>query len=278
MSLNLHSLVSGAIGRVNRPLVVSIMVSVGDAAGPDGSRTPAYATPGSLTASVGAAFTASVPDPTNPTVVDVSAIAQGMLSPGDLLAASDGSNALPAGCTVVSQLSGATGGVGTYQINAGPPSGVLNPCAGVSASNVLWVTDVAAGVPQVGQTLSDAGALLAETMIVGLGTGSGGTGTYLLSQQQTVAPEAMGTALSLTAQVQPMTWRDVLQLQGLNLQGTRKKIYLRGAVDGIVRVALKGGDLVQLPDGSTWLVAQQLEAFNMTAGWTSAAITLQDGS
>jgi hypothetical protein len=45
-------------------------------------------------------------------------------------------------------------------------------------------------------------------------------------------------------------------------------------VDGLVRVINKGGDLITLPDGSIWLVAQVLEQF---PDWVSAAITLQDG-
>lgn len=84
--------------------------------------------------------------------------------------------------------------------------------------------------------------------------------------------------VSVTAQVQPLSGKDLRQIEGLNLQGTLKAIYINGAIDGIVRVAAKGGDLVTLPDSSVWLVSQILEDFNLTAGWTKAVITLQDGS
>jgi hypothetical protein len=84
--------------------------------------------------------------------------------------------------------------------------------------------------------------------------------------------------VTILAQVQPLSWRDIWQIEGLNLQGTRKAIYLNGQVDGLVRALNKGGDLITFPDGSVWLVALILEGFNLTAGWTKAAITLQDGS
>lgn len=82
----------------------------------------------------------------------------------------------------------------------------------------------------------------------------------------------------IMAQVQPIAWRDLQQLDGLNLQGTKKVLYTNGNVDGIVRVRLKGGDLVTMPDCSVWLVVMQLEAWNITAGWTKCAICLQNGS
>jgi hypothetical protein len=197
--MNLHSIVSSAIGAVNRQIFVGIRVSVGNVVAADGSAGPQYATP----------------------------------------------------CSFQGSISG----------------------------NTLTVTSVAEGVVQVGQTFADGtGAVLPNTMIVGLGTGAGGTGTYLVSQEQNVPSLPMAAAVTLLAQVQPITWRDLQQLDGLNVQGIRKVMYINGAVDGVVRVNLKGGDLVTFPDGSVYLVAQILEAFNLTAGWTKAALTIQDGS
>lgn len=83
--------------------------------------------------------------------------------------------------------------------------------------------------------------------------------------------------VTVMAQMQPLTWRDIQQLDGLNLQGTRRAIYINGAVEGLVRSTNQGGDLITLPDRSVWLVAQILEGFDPTAGWTKAAITLQNG-
>lgn len=85
-------------------------------------------------------------------------------------------------------------------------------------------------------------------------------------------------SVTVMAQVQPLSGRDLRQIEGLNLQGTLKAIYLNGEIDGVVRVQLKGGDLITLPDNSVWLVSQDLESWNMTAGWTKAIIVLQDGA
>jgi hypothetical protein len=89
---------------------------------------------------------------------------------------------------------------------------------------------------------------------------------------------AYAEPVSLTAQVQPLTNRDLRQIEGLNLQGTLMAIYINGNLDGVVRVLMKGGDLITLPDGSVWLISQVLEGFALTAGWTKAVMTLQDGS
>ena len=82
-------------------------------------------------------------------------------------------------------------------------------------------------------------------------------------------------AVTVMGQVQPMSWRDLQQIDGLNLQGTRRKIYANGFLDGIVRVTAKGGDLITDNDGNVWLVAIVLEQF---PDWASVAVTLQNGS
>jgi len=77
------------------------------------------------------------------------------------------------------------------------------------------------------------------------------------------------------AQVQPLTFRDIQQLSGLNLQGMRVGIYLDGKLDGLVRSARKGGDLVVINSGvhaGTYLVALVLEQW---PDWVKVAATLQ---
>lgn len=148
---------------------------------------------------------------------------------------------------------------------------------GSIAGTTLTVDSVAAGVLQPGQTIYDQNQnILAGTIITGLLTGDGGSGTYSINQEQTVAQETVQTFLKQRAQVQPLTTRDLRQLEGVNLQGTMKSIYLNGSVAGIVRPALKGGDQIILPNGSVWLVTVVPEAWNLTAGWTKAVITLQN--
>lgn len=77
-------------------------------------------------------------------------------------------------------------------------------------------------------------------------------------------------------QVQSMEWRDIQMLDGLNLQGTRRKIYIYGALDGIVRATDKGGDLITDPNCNVWLVAQVLEHWE--GRWCAVAATLQNES
>jgi hypothetical protein len=147
-----------------------------------------------------------------------------------------------------------------------------------SVSSVLTVSAQSSGALALGQTLADSGALIPGTAISGLLTGSGGIGTYQINKAQTVASEAMSTSLILTGQVQPMTWRDLQMVEGVNLGGVRWKIYLFGEVDGIVRPEKKGGDLITISTGrhqGVWLVTQVLEQF---PDWVCAAIVLQNGS
>ena len=55
--------------------------------------------------------------------------------------------------------------------------------------------------------------------------------------------------VTMMGQVQSLTFRDLTQIAGMNLTGTRRAIYLLGDVEGTVRVELKGGNLVTFPDG-----------------------------
>src|SRR5690348_5209292 len=77
--------------------------------------------------------------------------------------------------------------------------------------------------------------------------------------------------MAITAQIQPMTYKDIQQVDGLNLQGTRVSIYVNGQVDGLVRATNQGGDLITVASGpyaGTWLVAMVLEKWQ---DWTKVA-------
>jgi hypothetical protein len=86
------------------------------------------------------------------------------------------------------------------------------------------------------------------------------------------------TPQSVLAQVQPLQTRDLRQVEGLNLNGTMRKIYLRGIANATVRVSGIGGELVTLTDGPNagiWAVVQVLEQWET---WVSVVVTLQNGS
>lgn len=150
---------------------------------------------------------------------------------------------------------------------------------GSISGDVLTVTSVNVGALQVGQTVVGDGVKVG-TVITGLGTGTGAEGTYILNQEQDAdVPEGgLATSCTLPAQVQALSSRDLRQIEGLNLQGTLRALYINGTLDGAVRPLLKGGDLVTLLDGTVWLVTVVPEPWNLTAGWTKAIITLQNDS
>ena len=79
-------------------------------------------------------------------------------------------------------------------------------------------------------------------------------------------------------QIQALDADDIKQLDGLNIQGTIRAIYLRGTLAGVVRPNQTGGDLVTIAAPApvalrgTWLVVKVLESW---PDWTKAAIVLQ---
>lgn len=85
------------------------------------------------------------------------------------------------------------------------------------------------------------------------------------------------------AQLQALDAVDLKQLDGLNIQGMVRAIYLRGTLAGVIRPDGVGGDLVQIAAQpgvpglavGTWLVVKVLESW---PSWTKAAIVLQGGA
>ena len=144
----------------------------------------------------------------------------------------------------------------------------------IDQTGTLTVTAVNKGKLAVGQQIYGNGTV-PGTEIIGYGTGSGGAGTYLLNQPQVIASNTFTTLLTVLGRVQALQYNDIAQLDGLNIQGQKTAIYISGEVDGLVRSAKKGGDLIITPDGRIWLVVLVLEYW---PNWTKFAVTLQDGS
>jgi hypothetical protein len=76
-------------------------------------------------------------------------------------------------------------------------------------------------------------------------------------------------------QMQALSYTDLMKLDALNLSGERRKFYLSGRFDSLVRPDRKGGDLVITPDNKVWLIAIVLEYW---PDWCCFAATLQNGS
>jgi hypothetical protein len=88
-----------------------------------------------------------------------------------------------------------------------------------------------------------------------------------------VQQPAYRDAAGVPCQVQDLTSRDLRQLQGLNIQGSERAIYLEGRLDGVVRPDSKGGDLVVMADGTVWLTTAVLEAW---PDWCKVSVTRQN--
>lgn len=80
--------------------------------------------------------------------------------------------------------------------------------------------------------------------------------------------------VAMYIQVQALTSGELQRLDGLNLQGVMKAVYLSGRWHGAVRVGQQGGDLLKF-QGQTWLAIQVLENWR---SWTRLAVVLQSGS
>lgn len=83
-------------------------------------------------------------------------------------------------------------------------------------------------------------------------------------------------AVCIRVQRQALQYNDIAQTDGLNIQGQRSAMYISGNWEGIVRADGSGGDLITLPDGTTWLVAMVLENWGDTKGWVKVAVTRQN--
>ncbi len=147
----------------------------------------------SVTASIAAAAATSVTGSIAPsntpsgrygvTTLTVTGVTSGTLVPGATLSGTG----VVAGTTIVSQLSGTPGGIGTYEVSI--PQTV--PSTAIAAAyGVVTVSAVASGALAIGDVVSGAG-VTAGTFITAFGTGAGGVGTYYVNASQTVASEAL---------------------------------------------------------------------------------------
>jgi hypothetical protein len=82
-------------------------------------------------------------------------------------------------------------------------------------------------------------------------------------------------AQRVRAQVQDLSSKDLQITEGMNLQGETKAIYLSGNWTGIVREDGRGGDVIQLQDGTVWLVTKVAENWAGARGWVKVVATRQ---
>jgi hypothetical protein len=82
--------------------------------------------------------------------------------------------------------------------------------------------------------------------------------------------------LTVVAQVQAMSWRDLMQIDGLNLNGTKVAIYLYGKAAATVRVNFNGGDLITILSGNWAGVYLTHVVLEQWPDWVKVACTLQN--
>jgi hypothetical protein len=134
----------------------------------------------SVTASIAAqtfAFTGSI----NGDVLTVTAVSSGTLVIGGVLAGTG----IVTGTQIASQLSGSIGGTGVYLLDRSQQQLVSSEVIN-GTNGLMTVTGVTSGTLTLGGTLGGTG-ILANTTITALGTGVGGTGTYIVNLTQTMS-------------------------------------------------------------------------------------------
>ena len=88
------------------------------------------------------------------------------------------------------------------------------------------------------------------------------------------------TESQVTLDMQPSSGGDIRQLDGLNIQGVQRVAYVRGDIQGLVRVTGKGGDMIVIPASpaapayavGSWLVVTVMETW---PDWCKVGLTLQ---
>ena len=140
-------------------------------------------TEASVTAAIAPAtssFSASIADD----IMTVTNVASGTIYPGAILSGTG----VTAGLQVADQLTGTTGGIGTYSVSMS--QNLPNSTTITASYGLMTVSAVSSGTVSVGQTLTGTG-VTAGTAVTALGTGTGLTGTYVVQYTQTVASETI---------------------------------------------------------------------------------------
>lgn len=164
---------------------------------------------------------------------------------------------------------------------------------GAIIGTTLTVAHVNSGALMVGSILDDTTDVIAPgTMVTGLGSGTGGIGTYTVNNPQTVTSETivangtgdrvpnLNTITNVPMQFQALRGRELEHIDSLNVQGTVRAVHLYGDFQGVDRPGVNGGDLLLAPTNltdqplDTWLVVWVMEAFE-ASGWCRVAVQLQ---
>ena len=125
-----------------------------------------------------AANTFSVTASVTNNVMTVTAVGSGTVVPGAVITGTG----LATASSVVSQLSGTTGGVGTYAVTPAEQTVASTTVSGTYGT--FTAASALSGIFVVGGVLSGSG-VTAGTQVTAFGTGTGGLGTYIVNLTQT---------------------------------------------------------------------------------------------
>lgn len=141
---------------------------------------------GAVVATTGS-FTGSI----SGNVLTISAVGSGVAVVGGVLSGTG----VASGTRITSQLSGTTGGVGTYEVSI--PQQTVASTTISETYGLMTVSAVGSGTLEVGSVLAGSG-VDSGTYITALGTGLGGTGTYVVSSNTAVS----STTITATGDVE----------------------------------------------------------------------------
>lgn len=79
------------------------------------------------------------------------------------------------------------------------------------------------------------------------------------------------TPVEVSVQLQALSYQDLKQVDGLNIQGVLKAAYVQGNFNGVNRPKQQGGDLLEV-GSDTWLIVQVLETW---PDWCKFIVNLQ---
>jgi hypothetical protein len=140
----------------------------------------------SMTASV-AAGAGSTTGTITDNVMTITVVGSGTVQIGALVTGTG----VATGTRVASQVSGTPNGVGVYLVTI--PGQAVTSTTLTMAHGVMTVTAATTGTVHVGDTISGSG-VVAGTQVTALGTGTGGTGTYIVNDATVVASTTIAGA------------------------------------------------------------------------------------
>lgn len=132
------------------------------------------------------AFTGSIAG----NILTVTAVGSGTIYPGTTVAGAG----VAANTMIVDQLTGTSGGIGTYSLNIPEQTVAVEALTG--AYGILTVGGTVAGSFGVGDTLSGTN-VVAGTTITAPGSGTGGAGTYIVNNNTVVTSTAITAGLQI---------------------------------------------------------------------------------